>query len=65
MDSIRKHQDSANRRYLAALKTLAVVKKLLRPSFSPIQIANGMQGKRRPVVLDRERLLTNGVAIQN
>jgi hypothetical protein len=65
MDSIRKHQDSANRRYLAALKTLAVVKKLLRPSPSPIQIANGMQSKRRPAVLEREKMLTNGMAIQN
>src|SRR5262249_38677471 len=37
-----RQQDAANRRHLAAVKTLATVKKLLKPSPSPIQIARGL-----------------------
>ena len=35
-----RQQDAANRRYLAAVKTLATVRKLLKPSPSPVQIAS-------------------------
>jgi len=35
-----RQQDAANRRYLAAVKTLATVRKLLKPSLSPVQIAS-------------------------
>jgi len=35
-------QDAAHRRHLTAVKALAMVKKLLRPAPSPIQIARGL-----------------------
>ena len=41
--------DSANKRYLNAVKMLATVKKLLRPSISPVNIASRLEA-RRPTV---------------
>jgi hypothetical protein len=38
-DQARKRLDSAQRRYLAAIKQQAVVRKLLRPALSPLQLA--------------------------
>jgi len=37
-------QDAAHRRHLAALKTLATVRKLLTPAVSPVQIASRLGG---------------------
>ena len=38
---LMKRQDSSQRRYLAAIKQLALVRKLLRPALSPLQLALG------------------------
>jgi hypothetical protein len=38
-DDLIRRQDSAQRRYLAAVRQLAVVRKLLRPALSPLQLA--------------------------
>jgi hypothetical protein len=40
-----RQQESAHRRHLAALRTLATVRKLLTPSPSPLQLAAGLQEK--------------------
>jgi len=37
-------QDAAHRRHLSALKTLATVKKLLKPTPSPLDIASRLEG---------------------
>jgi len=37
---IQRQQDAAHRRHLTAVKTLATVKKLLKPSPSPVEIAS-------------------------
>jgi hypothetical protein len=36
---LMKRQDSSQRRYLAAIKQLALVRKLLKPALSPLQLA--------------------------
>jgi hypothetical protein len=46
MKLIQQQQDAAHRRYLAAIKTLANVRKLLTPSRSLIEIATKMAGER-------------------
>jgi hypothetical protein len=38
---VLRRQDPAQRRYLAAVKQLALVRKLLRPALSPLQLAMG------------------------
>ena len=38
---LMKRQDSSQRRYLAAIKQLALVRKLLKPALSPLQLALG------------------------
>ena len=38
---LMKRQESSQRRYLAAIKQLALVRKLLRPALSPLQLALG------------------------
>jgi hypothetical protein len=40
-----RQQESAHRRHLSALRTLATVRKLLTPSPSPLQIATGLEEK--------------------
>ena len=40
-----RQQESAHRRHLAALRTLATVRKLLTPAPSPLQLAAGLQEK--------------------
>ena len=39
---IQRQQDAAHRRHLSAVRTLATVRKLLRPSPSPVEIARGL-----------------------
>ena len=46
---LMKRQDSSQRRYLAAIKQLALVRKLLRPALSPLQLALGPVGEERTV----------------
>jgi hypothetical protein len=45
-----KQQESAQRRYLAALKQLALVRKLIKPSPSPIDLQRPVEEKASPVV---------------
>src|SRR6516162_11046018 len=44
---LMKRQDSSQRRYLAAIKQLALVRKLLKPALSPLQLALGSVGEER------------------
>ena len=44
---LMKRQDSSQRRYLAAIKQLALVRKLLKPALSPLQLAMGPVGEER------------------
>ena len=46
LEPLRKHMDSANKRFVNAIKMLATVKKLVRPSISPIAIATRMEPRR-------------------
>jgi hypothetical protein len=39
-------QDAAHRRHLSAIKTLATVRKLLRPPLSPVDVATRLDGER-------------------
>ena len=59
---LRKLMDSANKRFLNAIKTLATVRKLLRPSISPLALASRLDA-RRPVV--RERPVAVGAGVDN
>ena len=62
LEPLRKQLDSANKRYLNAIKMLATVKKLLRPSISPIDIASRLE-PRRPTV--RESRVAVGAGVDN
>jgi hypothetical protein len=44
---LMKRQESSQRRYLAAIKQLALVRKLLKPALSPLQLALGAVGEER------------------
>ena len=44
---LMKRQESSQRRYLAAIKQLALVRKLLKPALSPLQLALGTVGEER------------------
>jgi len=44
---LQAQQDAAHRRYLAALKTLATVRKLLTPTPAPVEVATWLDGGRR------------------
>jgi hypothetical protein len=44
--ALQRQQDAAHRRHLAAVKTLATVKKLLTPTPSPLEIATRLEGRR-------------------
>jgi hypothetical protein len=45
---LMKRQESSQRRYLAAIKQLALVRKLLRPSLSPVDLAMSSVGEGQP-----------------
>ncbi|MBL8792743.1 MAG: hypothetical protein JNM56_02435 [Planctomycetia bacterium] len=62
LEPLRKQMDSANKRYLNAIKTLATVRKLLRPSVSPVAIASRLEA-RRPAV--RESRVAVGTSVDN
>jgi len=53
---IQRQQDAAHRRHLTALKTLATVRKLLRPVPSPVQIARGLDRSGQTSQCDRVAL---------
>lgn len=54
--------DGANRRYLNALKTLATVQKLLRPTLSPLAVATRIDGRK---AVRRENDVHVGVGVAN
>ena len=56
--------DAAQRRYLAAMKTLATVRKLVTPPRSPIEIASKLAGERSGPRL-REAPVAAGVPVEN
>jgi len=59
---LREHLDGANRRYLAALKALATVQKLLKPTLSPLTVATRLDGRRS---VRRESAVAAGVGVEN
>ena len=54
--------DRAHARFLAAARTLATVKKLLRPAVSPLDLASRPVAERAPLTGDRLRRRAAGVA---
>ena len=46
MRMLQQQHDAAQRRYLAAMKTLATIRKLVTPPRSPIEIASKLAGER-------------------
>jgi hypothetical protein len=64
IEPLRRHLDAAHRRFLSAAKTLAEVRRLLRRSPSPLQIATSLQGDTSPVGTRRERRPA-GVSLEN
>ena len=56
--------DGAHRRYLAAMKTLAIVRKLLTPSRSPVEIATKLAGERSGLRV-RQAPVEAGVPVAN
>jgi hypothetical protein len=61
---LQQQQDAAHRRYLAAIKTLATVRKLLTPSRSPVEIATKLAGERSGLRL-RQVPVEAGVPFEN
>lgn len=61
---LQQQQDSAHRRYLAAMKILATVRKLLMPARSPVEIASKFSGKGAGLRL-REAPIEAGVPVEN
>jgi hypothetical protein len=64
MKLLQHQQDAAHRRYLAAIKTLATVRKLLTPARSPVEIATQLGGQRSGLRL-RQAPLEAGVPVEN
>jgi hypothetical protein len=61
---LQQQLDSANRRYQAAIKTLARVRKLLTPARSPVEIATKLAGERSGLRL-RQAPVEAGVPVEN
>ncbi len=61
---LQQQHDGAHRRYLAAIKTLATVRKLLVPSRSPVEIATKLAGERSGLRL-RQAPVEAGVPVAN
>jgi hypothetical protein len=55
-------QDAAHRRQLSAIKTLATVRKLVRPPLSPVDVATRLDGDRPRVRLHKAAV---GVPVEN
>jgi hypothetical protein len=55
-------QDAAHRRHLSAIKTLATVRKLLRPPLSPVDVAARLDGERPRVRMHNPAV---GVPVEN
>ena len=61
---LQQQQDASHRRYLAAIKMLATVRKLVTPARSPIEIATKLGGERSGLRL-RQAPVEDGVPIEN
>jgi hypothetical protein len=61
---LQQQLDSANRRYQAAIKTLATVRKLLTPARSPVEIATKLAGERSGLRL-RQAPVEAGIPVAN
>jgi hypothetical protein len=61
---LQNQRDAAQRNYLAAIKTLATVRKLLTPSRSPVEIATKLAGERSGLRL-RDAPVEAGVPVAN
>jgi hypothetical protein len=55
LNAVRKHQDSAHKRHLDAVKMLATVRKLLRPARSPLDMLTPVEEQSEPAVVKRAR----------
>jgi hypothetical protein len=64
-DAIRRHQDSAHRRFETATKNLATVRKLLAPVHSPVEVATRLGGGNHAADLRRNRSGATGVGVEN
>jgi hypothetical protein len=64
-DAIRRHQDSAHRRFETAAKNLATVRKLLAPVHSPVDVATRLGGGNHAAGLRRNRSVATGVGVEN
>jgi hypothetical protein len=62
---LQRHQDGAHRRHLAAIKTLATVRKLLTPALSPVAVASRLGGERHGLRLRQEAPVEEGVPVLN
>ena len=58
-------QNSAQQRYLQAVKALATVRKLLRPSPAPVEIATRLGSQERVTACRRDLSPAQGVAVEN
>lgn len=65
LEPIRKHHDSAHRRYLSAAKMLATVRKLLQPALSPLQIATTQSKVERSGLPERIKAASRFVPVAN
>jgi hypothetical protein len=61
---LQQQLDGAKRRYQAAVKALATVRKLLTPARSPLEIATKLSGERSGLRL-RQSLVEAGVPVAN
>ena len=61
---LQQQQDGAHRCYLAAIKTLATVRKLLTLARSPVEVASKLAGERSGLRL-REAPVATGVPVVN
>lgn len=64
-NAIRRHQDSAHRRFETAAKNLALVRKLLAPVHSPVDVATRLGGGNHTTGLRRNRSVATGVGVEN
>jgi hypothetical protein len=60
-----RRQNSAQQRYLQAVKALATVRKLLRPAPAPVEIATRLGSQERVTACRRDLSPAQGVAVEN
>jgi hypothetical protein len=60
-----RRQNSAQHRYLQAVRALATVRRLLRPSPAPVEIATRLGGQERGTAGRRDLSPAQGVAVEN